>query len=142
MRKNRNIEGIRLFNCSLEMKVDAWQRIIDIHHAFTILVLRLFTVLAAVVGLTRLTTQALVNSTRKPLGPLCDNWLTERFSRPWAAPSGLRPSGAALGRENRSVNQLSHSGSSGFRVLSTRARVVNPKISTDDRGLYFFTEGR
>ena len=43
MRKNSKFGGIRLANCSLKLKVDAWQRIIDIRHACTILVIRFFT---------------------------------------------------------------------------------------------------
>ena len=51
----------------------------DKRYALTFLVLRLFTLVAAVVGLTGLTTQALVDSPWKPLEPECDNGLTKRI---------------------------------------------------------------
>ena len=52
----------------------------------------------------------------------------------WASDfRALGPS--ALGHENHSANQLSHSGISGFYELSPRSKVVNPQLTLNCEGI-------
>ena len=78
-------------------------------------------------GITRLTTHDLGYNSYNPLLPSCTitGWPSDFRA--------LEP--AALGHENHSANQLSHSGISGLYELSPRSKVVNPQLTPKKRDI-------